>query len=92
MTVLFTGHYTLTYPDYLDLRTGKVLVAEPGHSYTTAPAPGQAASLPAVPGDGRWDTAAPPKTARKPRQAATTADQPGAGDPPVTSAPVKEKA
>ena len=44
----YTGHETLTFPDYLDLETGRTLTAEPGRSYDVAPASGRlAADLPA---------------------------------------------
>jgi hypothetical protein len=59
-SVQFRGHDTLTYPDHVDVSTGKTLVAVPGQSYTTAAAPGRSAGLPDVPGDGRWGTAAAP--------------------------------
>ena len=37
----YTGHETLTFPDYLDLATGKTLRAEPGRTYDVAPASGR---------------------------------------------------
>ena len=39
----YTGHETLTFPDYLDLKTGRTLTAEPGRSYDVAPASGRLA-------------------------------------------------
>lgn len=46
--------------------TGKTLVAEPGGAYETAAAPGRAAGLKDIPGDGRWllPDAPPRKTAK----------------------------
>ena len=38
----YTGHETLTFPDYLDLGTGKTLTAEPREEpYDIAPASGR---------------------------------------------------
>jgi hypothetical protein len=37
----YTGHETLTFPDYLDLSTGRTLTAKPGQSYDVAPASGR---------------------------------------------------
>jgi hypothetical protein len=37
----YTGHETLTFPDYLNLATGKTLTAEPGESYDVSPASGR---------------------------------------------------
>jgi hypothetical protein len=37
----YTGHEALTFPDYLDLGTGKTLAAEPGGTYDVAPASGR---------------------------------------------------
>ena len=39
----YTGHETLTFPDYLDLGTGRTLTAEPGQSYDVSPASGRLA-------------------------------------------------
>ena len=36
----YNGHEALTFPDYLDLDTGKTLYAEPGRTYDIAPASG----------------------------------------------------
>ena len=36
----YNGHEALTFPDYLDLETGKTLYAEPGQVYDIAPASG----------------------------------------------------
>lgn len=43
----FNGHEALTFPDYLDLETGKTLTAEPGGTYDVAPAGGRV--VPEVP-------------------------------------------
>lgn len=74
----FNGHYTVTYPDHLDLATGRTLVAVPGQSYVTAAAPGRNAGLPSLPGDGRWGSsgaAAPsrPRTRKPPAVPAAAA-------------------
>ena len=37
MQVTYTGLVRLTYVDYMDLSTGKVLVCEPGGTYDVAP-------------------------------------------------------
>lgn len=37
----YDGHEALTFPDYLDLGTGKTLHAEPGRTYDIAPASGR---------------------------------------------------
>jgi hypothetical protein len=37
----YTGHETLTFPDYLDLSAGRTLTAKPGQSYDVAPASGR---------------------------------------------------
>jgi hypothetical protein len=47
----YTGQFTLGYPDYRNAHTGKMLVAEPGVSYSIAAVDGQA---PVPPADGRW--------------------------------------
>ena len=43
----YTGHEALTFPDYLDLETGRTLTAEPGGTYDVAPASGR--TVPDVP-------------------------------------------
>ena len=47
MLAVYTGHEALTFPDYLDLETGRTLHAEPGETYDIAPASGRA--VPDVP-------------------------------------------
>jgi hypothetical protein len=37
----YLGHEALTFPDYLDLETGRTLTAEPGGTYDVAPASGR---------------------------------------------------
>ena len=37
----YSGHETLTFPDYTDLEAGKTLTAEPGGVYDVAPASGR---------------------------------------------------
>jgi hypothetical protein len=41
MRAAYTGHETLTFGDYIDLETGKTLLAEPGEVYDIAPASGR---------------------------------------------------
>ena len=41
MRAAYTGHEALTFGDYLDLDTGKTLLAEPGGVYDIAPASGR---------------------------------------------------
>ena len=41
MRAVFTGHESLTFMDYLDLETGRTLLAEPGRVYDVAPAGGR---------------------------------------------------
>lgn len=38
---VYTGHEALTFPDYLDLGTGRTLTAVPGETYDIAPASGR---------------------------------------------------
>ena len=53
---IFTGTETFTYPQYLDVRTQKTLVATPGGGeYDIAVASGYPGVGP-VPDDGRWIT------------------------------------
>lgn len=55
MAMLYTGHVTMTYPDYIDAITGKTLVCVPGQSYTIIPASGHTSSAgQAMPTDGRF--------------------------------------
>jgi hypothetical protein len=51
----YLGLSTLGYPDFADLETGRMLVAEPGGSYGIRAIDGVA---PVPPGDGRWGQAA----------------------------------
>ena len=44
---VYSGHETLTFMDYLDLETGRTLLAEPGRVYDVAPAGGR--PVPALP-------------------------------------------
>ena len=55
----FVGLNTLGYPDYRDLATGRMLVADPGGSYSIAAIDAQ---LAVPPPDGRWQAGrgAPP--------------------------------
>lgn len=68
MAVQYLGHMTMTYMDYIDLATGKTLVAVPGQSYNIIPNGGHAAALPAVPSDGRF-TAGTGREAKAPEEA-----------------------
>ncbi len=87
--VLYQGHFTVTYPDHLDLATGKTLVAVPGQSYVTAVAPGRNAGLPALPGDGRWGTSGAAAPApRSPRTRKPPAVPAAAAPPTIPAAPV----
>jgi hypothetical protein len=76
----FTGHSKTGYPDYADMATGRMLVAEPGESYEIR-AVNQGAPVP--PDDGRWD---PPYV--RPRPAPAPEDEDGGtvlhGEPGVT--------
>ena len=58
-TYSFVGLNTLGYPDYRDLATGRMLVADPGGSYGIAAIDSQ---LAVPPPDGRWQagSGAPP--------------------------------
>ena len=47
MRVAYTGHEALTFPDYINLATGRTLRAEPGGRYDIAPASGR--MVPEVP-------------------------------------------
>ena len=49
----FHGATGLSYTQYLDTGTGRMLQAVPGGSYTMAPVPGNP-GLPVPPGDGLW--------------------------------------
>lgn len=52
-TCEYTGQFKLGYPSYRDAETGKMLVAEPGGTYSIDPVDGVA---PVPPPDGRWLT------------------------------------
>jgi hypothetical protein len=41
MRAAYTGHEALTFGDYIDLETGRTLLAEPGGVYDIAPASGR---------------------------------------------------
>jgi hypothetical protein len=41
MRAAYTGHETLTFPDYADMEAGKTLTAVPGGVYDVAPASGR---------------------------------------------------
>lgn len=47
MRAVYVGHEALTFPDYLDLETGRTLEAIPGGTYDIAPAGGRV--MPEVP-------------------------------------------
>lgn len=57
MSVIYSGHEILTYPDFIDLATGKTLVCEPGVTYDLLPD--------SVPTDGRFTKVIPEKTVVK---------------------------
>ena len=59
MKATFNGDATTTYAEYIDTAKGSTLVAEPGGSYSIAPARGHARDLP-MPPDGRWTPAKAP--------------------------------
>lgn len=45
----------MTYPDYIDLETGRTLVCQPGQTYNVSPASGNVRSAGTeVPNDGRF--------------------------------------
>lgn len=59
MSVLYSGHVTMTYPDYIDAVTGKTLVCVPGQSYNIVPASGHPSSAStSMPTDGRFTASA----------------------------------
>ena len=72
----FHGPQALSYTQYLDPGTGRMLMAQPGRSYDMQPVPG-AEGMPVPPGDGLWGgNETPPE------------DKPAASTPPaVISAP-----
>lgn len=55
-TATFTGSVTLTYPQYLDVSTGKTLVAVPGGTYGIELGSGYPGPPDPIPDDGRWIT------------------------------------
>ena len=79
----FTGYVTTGYPDYRDVVTGRMLVADPGSAYVIAAIDGKAA---VPPGDGRWAAAttsagvppAPPPVPPVPSPEPVPADESGA--------------
>ena len=87
---IYTGHETLTFPDYTDLGTGRTLTAEPGKSYDVSPASGRA--VPDIP-EG-WFVPADPEEWEAARAAAeaerlvaeNAAAEDGAGDGPAPDA------
>lgn len=70
----FLGAMALSYTQYVDTDTGRMLQPRPGHSYDMAPVPG-APGLSVPPGDGLWGPELP---ADKPDSA-----PPGANDQPA---------
>lgn len=70
----FLGAMALSYTQYLDTGTGRMLQAQPGGTYGMAPVPG-ADGLTVPPGDGLWGPGLP---ADQPDSA-----PPGANDQPA---------
>lgn len=68
MAIIYNGHVTMTYMDYIDLATGKTLVCTPGQSYNFVPNAGHAAVRPATPTDGRF-TVGTGREAKAPEEA-----------------------
>jgi hypothetical protein len=87
MLCAYTGTDARGYMDYLDAETSRMLQAVPGGIYEVTVAPGRAAGLPPVPGDGRWTQASEEqllKAARQAQRMTSPAPLPGAApeDPP----------
>lgn len=68
----YLGESVLTYPSYRDTEADRMLIAEPGSSYSMAAvdesapdADGNRYPLPVPPNDGRWAENAPPPPAPK---------------------------
>jgi hypothetical protein len=58
-SVTFYGHVPMTYPDYIDLATGRTLTCQPGQTYNVAPASGNVRSAgTTMPNDGRFTATA----------------------------------
>lgn len=65
MPYLFLGATSLSYTQYLDTGTGRMLQASPGGTYGMAPVPG-AGNLPVPPGDGLWGPCPEPEDSAPP--------------------------
>ena len=89
MPYLFLGAAGLSYTQYLDTCTGRMLQASPGGSYDMAPVPG-APGLSVPPGDGLWGPelpaskpdSAPPGAPVQPAPKGGKTTKPGADAPP----------
>jgi hypothetical protein len=82
MSVLYSGHVTMTYPDYIDAATGKTLVCVPGQSYNIVPASGHPTSAStSMPTDGRFTASAGREAVlEKDEEASVTEDSPAEPD------------
>lgn len=78
----FLGVTGRSYVQYTDEATGRMLITEPGGTYTMQPVPG-AGNVPVPPGDGLWgpDETAPEPAAETPP--APPSAPPGAPDKPA---------
>jgi hypothetical protein len=78
----FLGVTGRSYVQYLDTDTGRMLITEPGGTYTMQPVPG-AGNVPVPPGDGLWgdETTLDTKPAAQPP--AQISAPPGAPDQPA---------
>lgn len=76
MAYAYLGATTLIYQDYLDDATGKMLVAEPGGTYSMS----AITNAPVPPSDGRWAAVQPPPPASPPAPPVPPAPAPTGGD------------
>jgi hypothetical protein len=66
-TYKYLGHSPLGFPDYCDMATGRMLIAEPGESYEIR-AVNQGAPVPPMTGGGNRRTSGPVRS-RHPQRA-----------------------
>lgn len=87
----FHGPVALSYTQYTDPLTGRMLQAVPGHAYDMQPVPG-ADGLSVPPGDGLWgdETTPEDKPAAATPPPAVISAPPGAPDKPARNGNGKE--
>ena len=82
----FLGVTGRSYVQYTDEATGRMLITQPGGTYTMRPVPG-AGNVPVPPGDGLWGTGeTPPEDKPAAEPPAPLSAPPGAPDQPALTA------